>query len=953
VACDCQGEGAVLKAPVISPKRSYDAQNEATFREEVRSRLKRAYDSSSDLRVPFGKKLSFTSAQGQVITFGYNVDGAFTIQQGASTPFGLASISYVSTVESTLESSIASVETTLTAEFDDLSASVTTISVAFADIETSFAALTVEVEAANDAAAAAATSASSAATSATAAGTSATAANTSATTASTQASNASTSASQASTSETNAAGSAATATTQATNAASSQSAAAGSASAASTSASTASTQATNASTSASAAATSATTATTQASNASTSASSASTSAGNAAASATTATTQASNAAGSASSASSSASSASASASAAASSATLSATFAAGSQGSINSSATFADNTVTSGVPTNWTDWSNGSGCTRVTGIAPQPYAFTLVGGAGANAGVRQYISGALTKGFYVLEADVTLNSGALTGAGVWFDWLVATVGTGAGLVFATDPDVTGTAVGAGTTGRLYRFRKLVEVPGAPDNGHTTIYAMSHWSGHGSIAAANSITWHRCAIRAASQAEVEARQAKNDLVTTNANVATNTSAIATETSARTSADTTLRATIYGKNDGVIPDADMRDSDWWNLASGCTFDDSDGSWRARRRLVFANGTYDQYSEYFPVEPGGTYRIRCRIWNNAGSWSGYFHPTIHVPAVAWFSLKHGYAVDPSIHDAGNGIVAAVDTGEIEWIYTNPTGVSGNANRQWQFRFSGSFTGGPVVVTVEIIRLDQYAAVTTNASAIATVNGAAAFWETIVSASGGDLSAVRLKAGASGAYIELISTVLRLANVSNGAVIEVMRAISGEAYFSRPISSDSGARRVTIGPGYGVSGQEVVLWFGPVGTAPSGQSRTNGYFALGTDGKVYYGASELGAPVPQLSLDTVGLQVDLQTWPTDAQVNFTLTASGGVAPYTYAATKLSASGYAFSSSGLVVDDFEAVMTGTSGTTRNGSETWLFSVTDDDGTVVSTVGQISLTVFG
>jgi hypothetical protein len=241
----------------------------------------------------------------------------------------------------------------------------------------------------------------------------------------------------------------------------------------------------------------------------------------------------------------------------------------------------------------------------------------------------------------------------------------------------------------------------------------------------------------------------------------------------------------------------------------------------------------------------------------------------------------------------------------------------------------------------------------VATNASAIAGVNSTAAFWETVVSAGGGDLSSVRLRAGAGGSFLEIISTVLRLANVSNGAVIEVMRAIGGEAYFSRPISSDSGARRVTIGPGYGVSGQEVVLWFGPVATAPSSQSRTNGYFALGTDGKVYYGASELGVSTPQLSLDTVGLQVDLQTWPTDAQVNFTLTASGGVAPYTYAATKLSASGYAFASSGLVVDDFEAVMTGTSGTTRNGSETWLFSVTDDDGTVVSTVGQISLTVFG
>lgn len=141
--------------------------------------------------------------------------------------------------------------------------------------------------------------------------------------------------------------------------------------------------------------------------------------------------------------------------------------------------------------------------------------------------------------------------------------------------------------------------------------------------------------------------------------------------------------------------------------------------------------------------------------------------------------------------------------------------------------------------------------ATATTQGGAIADLNGGAAWIESVVSAGGGDLGAFRLRAGKAGSFIELISTVLRLANVSNGAVIEVMRAIGGEAFFSRPVSSDSGSRRVTIGPGYGVSGQEVVLWFGPVATAPSSQSRTNGYFALGTDGKVYYGSAELGTPI------------------------------------------------------------------------------------------------------
>ena len=308
-------------------------------------------------------------------------------------------------------------------------------------------------------------------------------------------------------------------------------AAAASATAASTSASSASTSATGAGTSATAAATSATTAATQASNAGTSATNAATSAGNAASSATTATTQASNAAGSATTATTQASNASASATSASSSATLSATYANGSQGNINTSATFADNTVTTGVPTNWANWANATGGTRVTGIAPQPYAFTLAGGAAANAGIQQVITGRLSAGWHVLEADITLVSGALTGAGVLLNGDPASVYTEYPLNFATDPDVTGSVVGAGTTGRLYKFRKLINVPviGAASN---ILYAMSHYPTHGSVAGANSITWHRCAIRVASQAEIEARAATNDVVTLTASVSTNTTAIAT-------------------------------------------------------------------------------------------------------------------------------------------------------------------------------------------------------------------------------------------------------------------------------------------------------------------------------------------------------------------------------------------------------------------------------------
>lgn len=104
-----------MTIPVIPPKANYNAQNEGAFREEVRRKLDQTYDVRSDLIVPFGKKLTFTSAQGQEITFGYNASGQFTIKQDASTPFSLASISYVSSVESTLNGSIATVSSEVTA----------------------------------------------------------------------------------------------------------------------------------------------------------------------------------------------------------------------------------------------------------------------------------------------------------------------------------------------------------------------------------------------------------------------------------------------------------------------------------------------------------------------------------------------------------------------------------------------------------------------------------------------------------------------------------------------------------------------------------------------------------------------------------------------------------------------------------------------------------------------
>jgi hypothetical protein len=153
--------------------------------------------------------------------------------------------------------------------------------------------------------------------------------------------------------------------------------------------------------------------------------------------------------------------------------------------------------------------------------------------------------------------------------------------------------------------------------------------------------------------------------------------------------------------------------------------------------------------------------------------------------------------------------------------------------------------------------------AQVIVSANAIATLNDSAAFWQVLVAASGGDPAIVRLFSGLGGSEISLAAKVLSLINTSSGVAMPVMRATGGEAFFQRPISSDFGTRRVTIGPGYGVSGSEVVLWFGPSTIAPASQSRTNCIFALGTDGIVYYGGTnlEVGGMQGTLNLYNVNL--------------------------------------------------------------------------------------------
>lgn len=118
-------------------------------------------------------------------------------------------------------------------------------------------------------------------------------------------------------------------------------------------------------------------------------------------------------------------------------------------------------------------------------------------------------------------------------------------------------------------------------------------------------------------------------------------------------------------------------------------------------------------------------------------------------------------------------------------------------------------------------------------------------AAYEVAANASSGLPAMLRLFSGLGGGYAAVIAPIVALMNSVPGAdPLVAMQAIGGEVFFPRPIYVDLSGRRLIMGPGNGW-----VLWFGPDTINAADATRTNGYFALGTDGKVYYGNTELGS--------------------------------------------------------------------------------------------------------
>jgi hypothetical protein len=94
-------------AAIIAPGERYDRTNEINFREEVRRRDKQNYKRNRDLIVPPGMKLAFTGANGEVVVFGLDGDGVFTIKVNDDPVIEIATDGQIGSILSLLANSIA------------------------------------------------------------------------------------------------------------------------------------------------------------------------------------------------------------------------------------------------------------------------------------------------------------------------------------------------------------------------------------------------------------------------------------------------------------------------------------------------------------------------------------------------------------------------------------------------------------------------------------------------------------------------------------------------------------------------------------------------------------------------------------------------------------------------------------------------------------------------------
>ena len=347
------------------------------------------------------------------------------------------------------------------------------------------------------------------------------------------------------------------------------------------------------------------------------------------------------------------------------------------------------------------------------------------------------------------------------------------------------------------------------------------------------------------------------------------VATNTAAITTEATARADGDS-ANATLISSTEARISagssgvenpkfDAAVSSSlptGWDNwIAPGSTAlaPRESGTGYCTRQVVAGgnNGGWRQQVNGLASE--GVYTLRARIQRLLGSLT---------PAgvlLQWYDSGGGSLGTATIafgtEADASGLVSTLGTGErvFEKVLTAPTSTSyALLYAMNQFSFFGSTAGGN---TINWHELDLVPSSNTEAKtfilqdAFIGSDGLAIAKLTLEAAAGGGNPArIGLRDSSGGSSIALVAEQIFFGS----------ETVFEDTYNTLYTEDGGGYRLRILGP-FPASG-DLVIWYGADSVALNSETKTNGVFALATDGKVYFGSNDLSNEVDGMSLPMTG---------------------------------------------------------------------------------------------
>jgi hypothetical protein len=418
-------------------------------------------------------------------------------------------------------------------------------------------------------------------------------------------------------------------------------------------------------------------------------------------------------------------------------------------------------------------------------------------------------------------------------------------------------------------------------------------------------------------------------------------------IASGDAAISSSVTSLTARVGGSESSLVKNAYFQEEFSGTAAppNWTSWDNGAGTWQVRAvgdgfAFSYAALGGNEGGIYQDVTVGASKRflISAEIRRTAGTMAGA------GVLVQWFDsggAQLGFdSIEFESDENLDGVVSATPDGPTRWEKEVISPALSVRARIYAMNHFSTF--GSNAVTNSMYWRECSLQLLTNAQAQVRVQG-----EAIADIEGNLLAryAIAVDGGGAGAFFSLEDGTSAPSNIILSATDIVLDGdainLGSDTEFEttdNTFITETGGYRYRYGGPFGAS-DDILQWFGADSVSQGSETKTNGIFALAIDGKVYYGAAELGTGNPL----TVTTSLDQSTYvgsvSPQVTASVTITASGGVSPYSYAWTKVTGDTFTVTSASSASTTFS-----TSANNQSEGEQAIYrcTVTDDDGNKAS-----------